>query len=213
MPSGISLPVFDGNDYSIWAGTLEAILALHEVDDVIFNDTVPAGGDAADFALISRRAKAYLRLFIKPDVYSLIASDTDYPMFKQKWDQLRNTYGGASGSTAIFNTWIQLTQARLDESAPMASQLAKLNEARVQLHTASMGVTDTQYCLILLHALPTSYEVLASTILAGGAPNTLRHTEITARIISEEARRSGPSGSSLNAAAKAPIKASDCLSG
>ena len=71
-----------------------------------------------------------------------------------------------------------------------------------------MGVTDTQYCLILLHALPPSYEVLASTILAGGAPNTLRHTEITARIISEEVRLSGPSGSSLNAAAKAPIKAS-----
>ena len=36
----------------------------------------------------------------------------------------------------------------------MSSQLAKLNEVRVQLHNASMGVTDTQYCLILLHALP-----------------------------------------------------------
>ena len=68
------------------------------------------------------------------------------------------------------------------------------------------GITDTQYCLILLNALPASYEVLASTILAAGAPAALKHTEITARILSEEARRSGPSGSSLNAAAKAPIK-------
>ena len=202
MPSGISLPVFDGSEYSTWAGILEAILALHEADDVIFHDTVPVGGDAGDFAMISSHAKAYLRLFIKPDIYSLITSDTDYPTFKQKWDQLCNTYGGTSGSTAIFNTWIQLTQARLDKSAPMAPQLAKLNEAQFQLHSISMGVTDTQYYLILLHALPPSYEVLASTILAGSAPNTLRHTEITACITSKEAHHAGPSGSSLNAAAR-----------
>ena len=208
MPSGISLPIFDGSDYSNWAGILEAILQLHEADDIIRHSTALPGADIDEFATIARHAKAYLCLFIKPEVYLLIASDVDYPTFKDKWDHLCNTYGGTSGSTDIFNTWIQLTQARLDESAPMAPQLAKLNEAWVQLHNASMGVTDTQYCLILLHTLPSSYEVLASTILAGGTPNTLRHTEITARIISEEARHSGPSGSSLNAAAKAPIKAS-----
>ena len=48
--------------------------------------------------------------------------------------------------------------------------------------------------------------MLASTILAAGAPTALKHTEITARILSEEACWSGPSGSSLNMAAKAPIK-------
>ena len=54
-----------------------------------------------------------------------------------------------------------------------------------------MGVTDIQYCLILLHALPTSYEVLASTILASGTPATLKHAEITARILNEEGHCSG----------------------
>src|ERR1700677_4533502 len=110
------------------------------------------------------------------------------------------------GTTTVFNPWIQLTQAHLDNSAPMASQLAKLNEAWVNLHAAGMGVTDIQYCLILLHALPTSYEVLSSTILASGTPATLKHAEITACILNEEGRRSGPSGSSLNAHARAPIK-------
>ena len=90
----------------------------------------------------------------------------------------------------------------------MASQLAKINEARVALTNAQMGITDIQYCLILLHALPTSYEVLASTILAAGPPSSLKHSEIIARIINEEGRRSGPSNSSLNSAKKAaPIKA------
>src|SRR6202046_3668343 len=71
-----------------------------------------------------------------------------------------------------------------------------------------MGVSDTQYCLLLLRALPPSYEALAFTILATGAPTTLRHAEITACILSDEAHRSGPSGSSLNAAARAPVKGS-----
>src|SRR6266850_1933161 len=89
----------------------------------------------------------------------------------------------------------------------MAAQLAKLNEARVSLSNASMGITDIQFCLILLNALPTSYEVVASTILASGAPSVLSHTEIIAHIINEEGRQAS-SGYSLNAARAALIKSS-----
>jgi len=67
-----------------------------------------------------------------------------------------------------------------------------------------MGITDTQYCLILLNALPSSYEVVATTILASGAPSSLSHSEIIARILNEEGRHSGTSAA-LNAA-RAPIK-------
>jgi len=56
--------------------------------------------------------------------------------------------------------------------------------------------------------LPSSYEIVASTILAGGAPTTLQHSKIIARIINEEGHRSGSSNSSLNAARAAPIKSS-----
>jgi hypothetical protein len=86
----------------------------------------------------------------------------------------------------------------------MAAQLAKLNEARVSLSNASMGVTDIQFCLILLNALPASYEVVASTILASGAPSTLSHSEIIARITNEEGRHAA--NPLLNAARAAPIK-------
>jgi gag-polypeptide of LTR copia-type/Integrase core domain/GAG-pre-integrase domain len=207
MPSGIHLSQFDGSGWSTWSGILEAILTLHEAEDVLLLTTPPSGVDQDEWDSIQRRTKAYLRLYVKPDVYSLIASNAEFPTFKHKWDKLKETYGGASGSTTIFNLWIQLTQARLDDAKPMAPQLAKINEARVALTNASMGITDTQYSLILLHALPPSYEVLASTILATGGPNTLKHSEIIARILNEEGRRSGPSGSSLNAARAAPIKA------
>jgi hypothetical protein len=177
-----------------------------EAEDLI-TSAVPAGGIVqADWDSLQRRSCAYLRLYTKQDIYSLIASPTDYPTFKSKYDKLKELYGGASGSTTIFNLWISLTQARLDDSSPMATQLAKLNEAKVALTNASMGVNDAQYCLILLNALPPSYEVLASTILAAGPPSALKHTEIAARIINEEGRRQSGSSSSLNAAKAAPIK-------
>jgi hypothetical protein len=127
------------------------------------------------------------------------------PTFKHKWDVLKATYSGEAGSTTIFNMWINLTQAKLDNSAPLAPQLAKLNETRVALSNASMGVTDTQYSLILLNALPSSYEAVATILLASGPPTSLKASEITARLINEEGRCAGPS-TSLNTMAKAPIK-------
>ena len=204
MPSGIKLSQFDGSDWSNWSGMLEALLTLHEAEDVFSVSSAPSGVDNDEWNSVQRRTKAYLRLYVKPDVYSLIASDTDFPTFKDKWDKLKQVYGGATGSTTIFNLWIQLTHARLDDSQPMTSQLAKLNEARVNLSNASMGVTDNQYCLILLNALPSSYEVVATTILASGAPSSLKHSEIIACILNEEGRHSG-SSAALNAAC-APIK-------
>jgi len=89
----------------------------------------------------------------------------------------------------------------------MATQLAKLNEARVSLSNASMGITDVQFCLILLNTLPASYEVMASTILASGAPSALSHTEIIVQIINEEGCWA-LSGSLLNVARAALIKSS-----
>jgi len=166
---------------------------------------VPTNVPDIEWESIQRRIKAYLHLYIKPDVYSLIASRTDLPTFKDKWDKLKDTYGCTSGSTTAFNLWRQLTQATLDDSNPMAQQLAKINETHEALSNALMGITDNQFCLILLHALPNSYEVLASTILASGGPEKLKHSEIITQILNEEGRRSG-SGSSLNVAKAAPIK-------
>jgi hypothetical protein len=157
------------------------------------------------WSALQHRAKAYLHLYTKQDVYSLVASDIDLLTFKHKWDVLKATYSGEAGSTAIFNMWINLTQAKLDNSVPLAPQLAKLNETRVALSNANMGVTDTQYSLILLHALPLSYEAAATILLVSGPPTSLKHSEITAHLLNEEGRWVG-SSSLLNAAAKAPIK-------
>src|SRR6267154_6799088 len=146
-----------------------SFLTLHKAKDIFTIKLAPLQVDKEDWVSIQRRTKAYLRLYVKPNVFSLIASDAKFPTFKDKWDKLKQVYGSATGSTTVFNLWIQLTQARLNDTQPMPSQLAKLNEAWVNLSNASIGITDTQYCLILLNALPLSYEVVATTILASRA--------------------------------------------
>src|SRR6266571_6809169 len=198
VPSGTHLEALSGQNWSVWSGTIGALLQLNEVEDILTHDTSPSGVNADEWSSIQRKTMAYLRLHCTPDVFSIVESEVDFPTFKDKFDRLRETYGG-TGSTAIFNLWIELTQARLDEGSPLAPQLAKLNEAHVKLSNTNMIVSDLQYCLILLNALPKSYEVVASTLLASGSASSLKYSEITARILNEEGRKSGPSAS-LNAA-------------
>ena len=66
-----------------------------------------------------------------------------------------------------------------------------------------MGVFDTQYCFILLCALPNTYKMLTSTILVLGDPTNLHPSDVIAHIQNEEGHRNGRSAS-LNAIT--PIK-------
>jgi hypothetical protein len=77
----------------------------------------------------------------------------------------------------------------------------------VALTNANMGVTETQYSLILLNALPSSYKIVATILLSSGPATSLKPSNISARVINEEGWQSGP-GASLNAAAHTPIKSS-----
>jgi hypothetical protein len=154
-----------------------------------------------------RRGNAYLCLYMDQDVHSLVALNIQFPTFKSKWDALKVLYSGQEGSTSVFNMWIALVQTKFDDASPLGPQLAKLNELRVALANTNMGVTETQYSLILLNALPSSYETVATILLASGPATSLKPSDISTRVINEEGRRSGPSAS-LNAVARAPIKSS-----
>ena len=81
VPNGNALTQFDGSDWANWSNTLEAVLCLLETDDIVRHATPPTGVDVNEWNVVHRRGLAYLCLFIKPDIYSLIASSVDYPTF------------------------------------------------------------------------------------------------------------------------------------
>ena len=133
-------------------------------------------------------------------VYSQISNEFAFPTVKDRWDQLKWLYSGATGSTTVLNNWIMLTQAHLDENQPLGPHLTKLNEAQVNLANMKMGVSDIQYCFILLCTLPDSYEMLTFTILDLGNPKNLHPGNIVTYIQNEEGHRNG-GFASLNAIA------------
>ena len=200
IPPGTHLETLTGQNWNIWSRTLRAILRLNEIEVILQYDAAPSPVDSDDWDIIQKKAMAYLCLYCAADVYSIVESDADFPTFRSKYNRLSDTYGGI-GSTAVFNLWVEITHARLDDGSPLTPQLAKLNEARVKLSNTGMGVSDLQYCLILINALPNSYEVVASTLLASGPASSLKYSEITARIINEEGRKLGQSASLYTARA------------
>ena len=129
IPPGVKLIQFDRNDWSKWSGTFKAILTLYKAEDHLCYCTCPFDVDEVEWANVQWQLKAYLRLYMSSGVYSQISDKFAYPTVKDRWDQLKQLYSGATSSTTVFNNWIALTQAHLDENQPLGPQLTKLNKA------------------------------------------------------------------------------------
>src|SRR5712672_4603892 len=159
IPPGIKLDQFDGSNWPEWSRIIESILILQEANDLLSLKVRPSNIRSVEWASIQKHSKVYLHLYIKPDIYSLIASDIELPSFCDKWEKLKCTYGGTSSSTTVFNLGRQITQCKLEESTPMAAQLAKINEMHIALFNASMGVT------IIAFGLPQTIFLLFSYLI------------------------------------------------
>jgi hypothetical protein len=143
-----------------------------------------------------------LEMYVQKDVWTSVASDTTFPTCQNKWEKLKEIYGGV-GQMSTFNTWASLTRTALEESQPMLPQIQKLCDARAQLSENKMEITDLQFSFILLKALPESYSTVASAVLASGDPGKLTPLTVQERILNEESRRSR-STASVNKVA--PVK-------
>src|SRR5260370_40510615 len=67
MPSGIKLSQFDGSDWSSWSGILEALLTLHEAEDVFALKMAPSRFDKGEWDSLQMRTKVSLFLYLNPD--------------------------------------------------------------------------------------------------------------------------------------------------
>ena len=98
---------------------------LHEAEDIMHYISPPPKVNAQEWDLVQQCIMAYICLYIKQDIYSLIALNTDLPTFKHKWDKLKDTYASASGSTTAFNLWRNLNQSKLINSKSDGSTVSQ----------------------------------------------------------------------------------------
>ena len=129
IPPRVKLIQFDSSNWSEWLGTFEAILTLYKAEDHLCYHAPPFDVDEAKWANVQWWLKAYLCLYMLSGVYSQISNKFASLTIKDRWDQLKQLYSRATGSTTVFNNWIALTQAHLDKNQPLRAQLMKLNEA------------------------------------------------------------------------------------
>jgi hypothetical protein len=90
--------------------------------------------------MVHHHVSAFFSLYVHVDIYSQVDNKVLYPTMQEKWDKLQRVYGGTDGSTTVFNLWILLIESKLDDSKPLAPQFAKLQEAKVALSNAKMGL-------------------------------------------------------------------------
>ena len=141
--------------------------------------------DDKDWDAVEEMLLGILEMYTQKDIWTTIVDDIWFTSCKQKWDKLKQVYGGV-GSMSMFNTWVALMGTALDKANPMLPQLQQLNDSHITLKNNDMKITDLPFSFILIKALPESYSAVGLTILATGALKNLSLQMIQEWILNEE---------------------------
>lgn len=103
---------------------------------------------------------------------------------KETWQHLEKTYGtpGAAGMYGIFREAIMF---EMSEHADPAMPITTLNLVFARLNSAGLILSDSVKAMILLNALPQSWDGLAMSILSQHTGTSLTVEKITPTIIDE----------------------------
>ena len=202
-PNGTIEPL-NGENWPQWSHSVTSLLRIHGHRSHLTDD--PPNTSDPKWDKIDDQLCGNLEYLINRDVLSQIP-DKEFPTIKKKWDELKRLYGGI-GDMMDFNLWQELINFKLDETTPFRPQLQKLNDTRVTLAEKEMAIDDKQFTYIVINSVPESYTTVTQSILANGTPADIKPQVVQQRIIQEESRRNGTTGSSasLNALKAAPIK-------
>lgn len=194
-----SLPTLDGTNYRVWADQIKNFSRYSGVWYLIEGHgstgttkqpgtAVPSSGAEAIAAWWEKNDKllGIIAMHVTPNLQHYIAEK--YTAL-EAWDALRDTFEkpGAVGAFVEFQT---LFNSRLSDNSPMGPQIDAMIEAAARVTAAGIDVKDQLLGLLLVNAMPKSYQTITSTILATVADVTkLTYTDIRPKILEEEQRR------------------------
>ena len=191
-----SIPKLDGTNYATWSFALQAIFSLHGLDEIVSGvDTKPTlstppttdeSKALTDWTRRSKQVGSLIVLTIKESLYHLINASTDG---KDIWDILKTTYQ-KPGALSVFLLYQKVFRSTLSEGSSLREQIQELTNLRQQISTAGVVISDQHFAFSILLSLPESYSTLSSTLLATIDLTTIKPTDVTARILEEESRRS-----------------------
>ena len=105
------------------------------------------------------------------------------------WEALRNVYE-KPGAVGAFVEFQALFNSHLSDSSALAPQIDSMIEAASRVTAAGIEVKEQLLALLLINALPKSYQTIAGTILSTVADvKAMTYHDIRPKIIEEEQRR------------------------
>lgn len=132
------------------------------------------------------KALGLMTIYISSSLQFLIGNTTTAAA---AWKAIKDQYAkpGAVGAFVYFQ---QLFNTRFDDAQPLCPQITALEEIRSRTVDAGIAISDQFAALIIVNALPNSYQTIASTLLATVTDlSTLKPADVIPKIIEEEARR------------------------
>jgi hypothetical protein len=200
---------FDGNNWPIWSFEIGAALEFLNCwdiadgtetrpDDLPDNATaqniVTRKAEQKDWDKRDKQGRSLLILSIKPSIYRSINTKET---LAQNWKRLSDTYGKRTG----LNAWVDFrtySMTVFDDTSPLSAQIDALADLRAKVSEGGLEIKDNHHTMVILGALPPSYETIHSSIL-GSHPDIANITsmDIRARVLAEELRQG--SSSAINA--------------
>jgi gag-polypeptide of LTR copia-type len=206
---------FNGTNWPVWSFQVHAALTyssawgiadgteLHPLDlppapprsSLDPAEVTARKSEQASWDKCNLQGKSLLILVVKPSIFQSLNHAKG---LRENWFALSTTYGHCTG----LNTWVDFRTyiiTLFTNSSPISSQINTLSELCTKIIEGGLTVSDQLHALVVLGALPASYETIQSSILGSYTDlTTVTFLDICTCILAEELYQSS-SSSLLNA--------------
>jgi len=117
------------------------------------------------------------------------------------WEKLKSLYE-KKGAISVYTSFRELVYTKFSESETMESQFSHLSALKAQLEVSGLRIDKNMWCMIIIHALPSSYKTFIESFLGTTDASSLNIDTIRSRVIELEASKQQESGSSAMAMTK-----------
>ena len=199
------IPKFDGTNYKVWADALRSFLryqglwfliqgygstaqqALPGMPRPTLSATPTPAEQAAQAAWDEKNDKALgsIQLYVAQNLRHMV--DGEY-YAADAWKKIADEYQkpGVVGAFVAFQQFIGL---HMSDASALGPQIDSIIEKAAQVNAAGIELKEQLVALTIVNALPKSYQLLSSTILATMDLATLQPNKVRPKIVEEEQRR------------------------
>ena len=198
------IPKFDGTNYKVWADALHSFLryqglwfliqsyssiaqqALPGMPRPTLSATPTPAEITAWTAWNGRNDKVLgsIQLYVAQNLRHMV--DGEY-LAATAWKKIADEYEkpGVVGAFVAFQQFIGL---HMSDTSALGSQINSIIEKASQVNAAGIELKEQLVALTIVNALPKSYQLLSSTILATVDLTTLKPATVQPKIVEEEQR-------------------------